>query len=83
MCKDFVAKESSMEYTGVVIECLSNDQFSVKLDENQQIICAYLAGRMRKNFIRVLPGDQVMIEMTRYDTKGRICHRGPRKKPTS
>jgi translation initiation factor IF-1 len=72
-----MAKEATIECTGVVLECLPNEEFRVKLDETQHEIKAYIAGNMRKNQIRVLVGDRVVIEMTPYDmTKGRIRFRG-------
>ncbi len=60
---------------GVVIETLPNTLFRVRLDEDKEIL-AHLGGKMRLNYIRVLLGDRVRIEMTPYDeTKGRIVHR--------
>jgi translation initiation factor IF-1 len=71
-----MAKEPSVEYGGVVIECLPNEQFMVKLDNTEHVIRAYIAGNMRKFQIRVLTGDRVTVEMTPYDlTKGRIRFR--------
>jgi translation initiation factor IF-1 len=70
-----MAKEDLLEFTGTVLECLPNATFRVKLD-NDHIILALTAGRMRKNRIRVLAGDRVTVEMTPYDlTKGRIIFR--------
>ena len=64
-----------LEFYGVVEECLPGAQFRVRL-EGGQLILAYLAGRMRLNRIRLLPGDEVKVEMTPYDlTKGRVVHR--------
>ncbi len=69
------AKEELLEYPGVVTELLPNATFRVKL-ENEHEIIAHTAGRMRKNRIRVLAGDKVLVEMTPYDlTKGRITYR--------
>ncbi|OGZ43814.1 MAG: translation initiation factor IF-1 [Candidatus Ryanbacteria bacterium RIFCSPHIGHO2_02_FULL_48_12] len=60
---------------GVVIETLPNTLFRVRLDEGKEIL-AHLGGKMRLNYIRVLLGDRVRVEMTPYDeTKGRIVHR--------
>ncbi len=60
---------------GTVEESLPNSTFMVKLSSDQTIL-AYLSGRMRKNFIKVMPGDKVKIELTPYDlTKGRIVSR--------
>jgi len=62
---------------GQVIECLPNATFKVKLDEGQEIL-AHLSGRMRLNFIRVLSGDRVRVEMSPCDDKkGRIIYRFP------
>ncbi len=70
-----MAKEDSIEMTGVVVESLPNTTFKVKL-ENDLIITARISGRMRKNYIRILTGDKVRVELTPYDlTKGRITYR--------
>jgi len=70
-----MAKEELLEFEGTVTELLPNATFRVKLDNNHEII-AHTAGKMRKNRIRVLAGDRVMVEMTPYDlTKGRINFR--------
>jgi translation initiation factor IF-1 len=70
-----MAKEELLEFPGVVTELLPNATFRVKLENEHQII-AHTAGRMRKNRIRVLAGDKVLVEMTPYDlTKGRITYR--------
>src|SRR5665647_3592539 len=67
-----MSKEELLEFPGVVSELLPNATFRVKL-ENEHEIIAHTAGKMRKNRIRVLTGDKVLIEMTPYDlTKGRI-----------
>lgn len=76
-------KEDQIEMAGVIIETLPNTTFKVKL-ENGHIINAHISGRMRKNYIRILTGDSVMVELTPYDlTKGRIIFRdaGVAKKP--
>ena len=68
-------KEGSIEFQGVVMELLPNAMFKVKLENDHEII-AHSSGKMRKNRIRVLAGDEVMVEMTPYDlTKGRITFR--------
>ena len=68
-------KEDQIEMSGVVIEALPNTTFKVKL-ENGHVINAHISGRMRKNYIRILTGDAVMVEMTPYDlTRGRITFR--------
>lgn len=80
-----MAKEESIEMAGVIIETLPNTTFKVKL-ENGHVINAHISGRMRKNYIRILTGDSVMVELTPYDlTKGRIIFRdaGGKKNPMS
>jgi len=68
-------KQSSIELDGIVIEALGNAMFRVKL-ENGHIITAHIAGKMRLNYIKILPGDKVQVEMSPYDlTKGRITFR--------
>ena len=70
-----MAKEELLEFPGVVTELLPNATFKVKLENDHEFI-AHTAGKMRKNRIRVLAGDQVTVEMTPYDlTKGRITYR--------
>jgi translation initiation factor IF-1 len=68
-------KEDQIEMDGVVSESLPNAMFRVKLD-NGHIVTAHISGKIRKNYIRILPGDRVKVEMTPYDlTKGRIIYR--------
>lgn len=68
-------KEKPLEVDGVVTEALANTRFRVKLDTGH-IVMAHVAGRMRKHFIRIVPGDKVRVELTPYDlTKGRITYR--------
>ena len=70
-----MAKEEKIEIKGKVIELLPNAMFRVKLENNHEVL-AHTAGKLRKNRIRVLAGDQVLVEMTPYDlTKGRITFR--------
>src|SRR5438874_890868 len=70
-----MAKEELLEFPGTVSEILPNATFRVKLENGHEII-AHTAGKMRKNRIRVLTGDKVLVEMTPYDlTKGRITYR--------
>ncbi len=70
-----MSKQDSLEFKGQVIEILKNAQFRVRL-ENNHIVTAHTAGRLRKNRIRVLQGDNVTVEVTPYDlTKGRIIFR--------
>ena len=70
-----MAKDDHIEMNGTVIDTLPNTMFRVEL-ENGHIITAHISGRMRKNYIRILKGDKVIVEMTPYDlTKGRITFR--------
>ena len=70
-----MTKEGSIEFEGVVSELLPNAMFKVKLENNHEVL-AHTAGRMRKNRIRVLAGDEVLVQVTPYDlTKGRIIFR--------
>ena len=71
-----MAKEDNIEFEGLVVETLPNTTFKVKL-ENDHVITAHISGKMRKNYIRILTGDKVKVEMSPYDlTKGRITFRG-------
>ncbi|HFL8794807.1 MAG TPA: translation initiation factor IF-1 [Candidatus Azosocius sp. HAIN] len=68
-------KEDTIEMEGVVIETLPNTTFKVQLD-NGHILNAHISGKMRKNYIRILTGDRVVVQLTAYDlTKGRITFR--------
>ena len=70
-----MAKDDQIEMEGTVLDTLPNTMFRVKL-ENGHIVTAHISGRMRKNYIRILTGDKVKVEMTPYDlTKGRITYR--------
>jgi translation initiation factor IF-1 len=70
-----VAKEDTIEVTGVVLESLPNAMFRVELENRHQVL-AHVSGKMRKNFIRILTGDRVLIELSPYDlTRGRITYR--------
>jgi len=70
-----VAKEEPIVTEGRIVEALPNTQFMVELESGHRIL-AHIAGKMRKNFIRIVPGDRVKIEITPYDlTKGRIVYR--------
>jgi translation initiation factor IF-1 len=70
-----MAKEEMLEFNGVVTELLPNATFKVKLENNHDIL-AHSSGKLRKNRIRVLTGDKVLVEVTPYDlTKGRITFR--------
>ncbi|MBC8051415.1 MAG: translation initiation factor IF-1 [Hyphomicrobiales bacterium] len=71
-----MSKEELLEFPGFITELLPNATFRVKLETTGHEIIAHTAGRMRKNRIRVLAGDKVLVEMTPYDlTKGRITYR--------
>lgn len=70
-----MAKEDHIEMSGIIIDTLPNTMFRVQL-ENGHTITAHISGRMRKNYIRILTGDTVKVELTPYDlTKGRIIFR--------
>ncbi len=71
-----MAHQGSIELDGVVKESLPNTLFRVELENGNLILC-HLSGKMRMNFIKILPGDKVRVEVTPYDkTKGRIVYRG-------
>jgi len=70
-----MAHQGSFEIEGVVKESLPNTLFRVELPNGTVVLC-HLSGKMRMNFIKILPGDKVRVEMTPYDkTKGRIIYR--------
>ena len=70
-----MAKEDVIEMQGTVLETLPNTMFRVEL-ENGHVVVAHISGKMRKNYIRILTGDKVTVEMTPYDlSKGRIVFR--------
>ncbi len=72
-----MAKEEAIEVQGKVTQALANTQFRVRLESGHEII-AHISGKMRKHFIRILPGDIVTVAISPYDlTKGRITFRGP------
>ena len=71
-----LAKEEAIQMEGVVVETLPNTTFRVEL-ENGHVVTAHISGKMRKNYIRILTGDNVTVELTPYDlSKGRIVYRG-------
>lgn len=71
-----MAKEESISIQATVKEALPNAQFRVELDSGH-IVLAHISGKMRQNFIRILPGDKVTVELSPYDLKrGRITYRG-------
>jgi len=70
-----LSKDDVIQVEGIVIEKLPNAEFKVEL-ENKHVIKAHISGKLRLNFIRILPGDKVLLEMSPYDlTKGRIVWR--------
>ena len=70
-----MSKEDVIEVEGTVVEALPNAMFQVQL-ENGHIVLAHVSGKLRMNFIRILPGDKVTVEMSPYDlTRGRITWR--------
>ncbi|MBK4764968.1 MAG: translation initiation factor IF-1 [Pantoea sp. Brub] len=70
-----MTKEDNIEMQGTVLDTLPNTMFRVELD-NGHVIIAHISGKMRKNYIRILTGDKVTVELTPYDlTKGRIIFR--------
>ena len=70
-----MSKEELIEVEGVIKEALPNAMFRVELD-NGHLVLAHISGKIRKNFIRILPGDRVKLELSPYDlTRGRITYR--------
>lgn len=70
-----MSKEDVIEVEGTIVEALPNAMFQVEL-ENGHIVLAHVSGKMRMNFIRILPGDKVTMELTPYDlNRGRITYR--------
>ena len=70
-----MSKEDAIEVVGTVLETLPNAMFRVEL-ENKHKVLAHISGRMRKHFIRILPGDRVQVELSPYDlSRGRITYR--------
>ncbi len=73
---DGIMKDNIVSVEGEVIENLPNTLFRVKLSQTEKVILCYLSGKMRKNYIKILPGDRVRLEITPYDlNKGRIVYR--------
>ena len=73
--KTSLAKDDVIEVEGVVVETLPNAMFKVELENDHEIL-AHVSGKIRMNYIRILPGDKVTVEMSPYDlTKGRITYR--------
>ncbi|MDA2926057.1 translation initiation factor IF-1 [Acidobacteria bacterium AH-259-G07] len=68
-------RTDTIEVSGTIVETLPNTQFKVEL-ENGHVILAYISGKMRRHYIRILPGDKVTVELSPYDlTKGRLVYR--------
>src|SRR5437899_11486197 len=74
--EDFVAKSEPIEIEATVSQALPNAMFKLKLDNSDREILGIVSGKMRKHFIRILPGDRVKVELSPYDlTRGRIVFR--------
>ena len=70
-----MAKQNSIEQDGTIVEALSNAMFRVELENGHHVV-AHISGKMRMNYIKILPGDKVKLEMSPYDlSKGRIVYR--------
>jgi translation initiation factor IF-1 len=68
-------KEEAIEVVATVVEPLPNAMFKVELENGHEVL-AHISGKMRKHFIRILPGDKVLVELSPYDlTRGRITYR--------
>ncbi len=71
-----MSKEEAIEVMATVLETLPNAMFMVAVDDNKHEVLAHISGKMRKNYIRILPGDKVLVELSPYDLKrGRITYR--------
>jgi translation initiation factor IF-1 len=71
----FVSKKDAIEVEGTVIEPLANAMFSIELENGHRVL-AHISGKLRMNFIRILPGDRVRVELSPYDlSRGRITYR--------
>ncbi len=70
-----MAKEEAIQVEGIVIEALPNTTFRVELDNGHEVL-AHISGKMRQHYIRILPADKVVVELSPYDlTRGRITYR--------
>jgi translation initiation factor IF-1 len=70
-----MAKQDLIKQDGIIVEALSNAMFRVRLENDHEIV-AHISGKMRMNYIKILPGDKVALEMSPYDlSKGRITYR--------
>lgn len=71
-----MAKQDAIKMTGLITDALGNSMFRVELDNVDSEIICHISGKMRQNYIRIMPGDKVEVEMSPYDlTKGRITRR--------
>ncbi len=71
-----MSKEEAIEVMATVLETLPNAMFKVAVDDNKHEVLAHISGKMRKHFIRILPGDKVLVELSPYDLgRGRITYR--------
>jgi translation initiation factor IF-1 len=71
-----MSKEEAIEVTATVLETLPNAMFKLTIEDNNHEVLAHISGKMRKNFIRILPGDRVLVELSPYDlNRGRITYR--------
>ena len=71
-----MSKEEAIEVMATVLETLPNATFKVAVEENKHEVLAHISGKMRKNFIKILPGDRVLVELSPYDLdRGRITYR--------
>jgi translation initiation factor IF-1 len=71
-----MAKQEAIEVMATVLETLPNATFRVALEETQHPVLSHVSGKMRKHFIRILPGDRVLVELSPYDlSRGRITYR--------
>lgn len=71
-----MSKEEAIEVMATVLETLPNAMFKVELEGNKHAVLAHISGKMRKNFIKILPGDRVLVELSPYDlSRGRITYR--------
>ena len=71
-----MSKEEAIVVTATVLETLPNAMFKLSIEDNNHEVLAHISGKMRKNFIRILPGDRVLVELSPYDlNRGRITYR--------
>jgi translation initiation factor IF-1 len=76
MAQSMAQKEEKIEVEGEIVEALPSTMFRVQIDGMDQTVLATISGKMRKHYIRILPGDKVKVELSPYDlTRGRITYR--------